>query len=101
MPSQQIYFTTHDNIKLMVLIKPQAKNNQIIGIMNGKLKIAIAATPINGKANRELINFMASFLKIKKSDITILYGLNNISKILSLPLIVQNTLDEVIKQITL
>lgn len=97
MHSSQVYSITKDFIKLNVLIKPQAKQNQIIGIMNAKLKIAITASPINGKANKELINFFAEYFKIKKNAVTILVGANTTSKVLSLPLSTKNTLNTLIE----
>ena len=92
-----IYSISGEVIKLPVVLKPQAKNNKILGVLNGRLKIAINATPVNGMANKELIAFMAKLLVLKKCEITIMTGLTNPLKLLSLPLDVQFKLDEIIK----
>ncbi len=92
-----IYSISGEIIKLPVVLKPQAKNNQILGVINGRLKIAINATPVNGMANKELVAFMAKLLALKKYEIAIMNGLTNPLKLLSLPLDVQFKLDEIIK----
>ncbi|MBP9741842.1 MAG: DUF167 domain-containing protein [Burkholderiales bacterium] len=91
-----IYSITGEIIKLPVVLKPQAKNNQVLGIINGRLKIAIAAPPIDGKANIALIAFMSEMLAVKKRDIVIARGLNNPLKMLHLPLQALAKLDVII-----
>ncbi len=81
-----IYSIVGDIIKLSVVLKPQAKNNQTLGIINSRLKIAITAPPVDGKANIALIAFMSEVLSIKKRDVIIASGLTNYLKILHLPL---------------
>lgn len=93
-----IYRINKDSIYLNLLIKPQAKSNQIIGILDKRLKIAIAAAPVDGKANKELINFIAKLLKIKKSQIVITSGEASNLKQLQLPLQAQLTLENITKK---
>ena len=47
-----IYSISGEIIKLPVVLKLQANNNQILGVINGRLKIAINETPVNGMANK-------------------------------------------------
>ncbi len=91
-----IYSLDGEIIKLPVVLKPQAKSNQILGVMNGRLKIAIAAPPVDGKANIALIAFIAKLLSVKKHDIIIASGLTNHLKMLHLPLQTLAKLDTII-----
>ncbi|MBY0380209.1 MAG: DUF167 domain-containing protein [Burkholderiales bacterium] len=91
-----IYSIVGEIIKLPVVLKPQAKSNQVLGIINGRLKIAIAAPPIDGKANVVLIAFMSEMLSVKKRDIVITSGLTNHLKMLHLPLQALAKLDAII-----
>lgn len=91
-----IYSIDGEIIKLPVMLKPQAKSNQVLGIINGRLKIAIAAPPIDGKANSVLIAFMSEMLSVKKRDIVIASGLTNHLKMLHLPLQALAKLDAII-----
>lgn len=72
-------------MKLSVKIIPNAKVSEIIGWENNHLKIRIKAQPIEGKANDELIRFLAKTFKLTQSDITIKSGHNSKLKVLELP----------------
>lgn len=49
-----IYSLKNNILRLAITIKPQAKRNEILGIMNNRLKIAISATTVDGKANKKV-----------------------------------------------
>ena len=53
---------------------PKAARSQIKGERNGALAVALAAPPIEGRANKELIKFLAKTLAIPPSRISILRG---------------------------
>ena len=57
-----------------ILVKPQAKNSKILGTHGDRLKIAIAEIADKGKANEELIAFLAECLQKPKAHISILTG---------------------------
>jgi|LULL01.1.fsa_nt_gb uncharacterized protein (TIGR00251 family) len=61
---------------LKVLILPNSKKNQIVGIYGDppRLKLKIAAKAIEGKANKELLRFLAKILHISPSKTEILKG---------------------------
>ncbi len=45
-----------------------------MGIHEGALKVKLTSPPVEGKANEELIEFLADLLGVRKSDIKILRG---------------------------
>ncbi len=59
---------------LHVKISPNAKKNSIEGFLDNILKIKIHAEPDKGKANSELIQFLAKKLSIPKKNISIISG---------------------------
>jgi len=61
-----------DNIKLYV--RPGAAETRVEGIYQDRIKIRINAPPEKGRANRELLKFIAKVLLVPKSQITILSG---------------------------
>lgn len=64
---------TTDGIIINIKISPNAKKNEII--KDGEtIKIKITAQPIDGKANKALIEFLAKNFKIPKTSIKILKG---------------------------
>jgi len=64
---------TRDGIVITLKISPNASKNEIIKSEEG-LKVKITAQPIEGKANKALIEYLSKQLKIPKSSIEILKG---------------------------
>jgi uncharacterized protein (TIGR00251 family) len=55
---------------LRVKVIPRSAKTEIVGTMSdGTLKIKVAAPPEKGKANDELVRFLAEHYKVKKVEI--------------------------------
>ena len=64
---------TKDGLVASIRISPNAKKNEII--KEGEVvKIKITAQPIDGKANKALVEFLSKNFKIPKTSIKILKG---------------------------
>ena len=61
-------------VELRVLVQPRASRTKVVGEHDGRLKIALAAPPVDGEANAALIEFLSSALKVRKNQITLLDG---------------------------
>ena len=61
-------------IRLEVKVTPNAGRNEITGFKDGVLQVRVTAAPEKGKANRELADFLAEKLGIRKSSVLILKG---------------------------
>ncbi|MFO7762088.1 MAG: DUF167 family protein [Thermodesulfobacteriota bacterium] len=59
---------------LYLYIQPRASGNRFGGIRGQELKLALTAPPVDGKANKALIAFLAPFFRVSKSSISILKG---------------------------
>ena len=60
---------------LRVKVIPRSAKSEIAGEMaDGTLKIRIAAPPERGKANEELIAFLAGHFAVDRNSVTILSG---------------------------
>ncbi len=57
-----------------VRVQPGASKNEIAGVQQDALKIRISAPPVQGKANRMLIQFLAKQLGVKRNQVEILNG---------------------------
>jgi len=66
-----------NQIEIVVKVIPKASSNEIVGWENDCLKIRLKAVPDKGKANQELIRFLADICNVRQSDITILSGLTS------------------------
>lgn len=65
---------------LDVKVIPRAGRSGFAGLRDGALLVRLAAAPVDGAANDELIALLARTLKIPKRDITITSGERSRSK---------------------
>ena len=70
-------------INLRVLVKPRSKE-QKFEIDEEELKVYLKASPTKGKANKELISFLAKLINLKKSDIELVKGHKSRNKVVSI-----------------
>ena len=70
-----IRFTEKDgNLIFDVRVVPRASKSGIVGEYDGALKIRIAAPPVDGAANAELIKILSKKLNVPKSAVEIIAG---------------------------
>ena len=60
--------------ELAVLVQPRASRTKVVGEHDGRLKIALAAPPVDGEANAALVEFLSDTLGVRKADVTLLDG---------------------------
>ncbi|MCC7522365.1 DUF167 domain-containing protein [Candidatus Uhrbacteria bacterium] len=72
-------------MKFRVSVIPNAKQSELVGKIDGIWKIRLKAPPIEGKANEELIRFLAEKLDCAPSEIEIEKGLGSKLKTISVP----------------
>lgn len=65
---------------LEIRVVPRAGRSEIAGLRSGALLIRLAAAPVDGAANDELIALLAKALHLPKRDITIVSGDRSRSK---------------------
>jgi uncharacterized protein (TIGR00251 family) len=59
---------------LEVLVQPRASRSRVGGEHDGRLKIQLAAPPVDGEANAELLSFLADALRVRRADVVLLAG---------------------------
>ena len=69
---------------LTLHVQPNARHNEVLGFEEGILRLKIAAPPVDGKANKELIAFLSKRLGVSKGSITIDRGHTSKTKIISI-----------------
>ncbi|MHC4914143.1 MAG: DUF167 domain-containing protein [Planctomycetota bacterium] len=55
-------------------VRPGAQRTAVAGRHAGALKLAVAAPPEGGRANREALRFLARALKLPRADLGLLSG---------------------------
>jgi uncharacterized protein (TIGR00251 family) len=61
-------------VVLEVLVQPRASRTRAVGEHDGRLKIQLAAPPVDGEANAALVEFLADALGVRKADVVIARG---------------------------
>lgn len=59
---------------LEVYAAPRAARNRLAGLHDGRLKVQIAAPPVDGAANDELLRFLARQLSVPRSALALVRG---------------------------
>ena len=63
-----------------VKVVPGASRTRYLGELDGRAKIAVAAAPQKGQANKALIAFLARLIGVSKRDVSIVSGLSSAKK---------------------
>ena len=65
------YSEKDGSVTFQVYVVPRASRSEIVGEYNGALRVRLAAPPVDGAANRELIVVLAKALHVSRSVVTI------------------------------
>jgi len=71
-------------IKLIVRVIPNSSKTEVAEEKENFLKIRLKACPRKGKANAELIKFLAKKYKVSKSQVEITKGLTSKNKLVKI-----------------
>ena len=71
------------SIEIHIYVQPRASKTRIVGLHDGLLKVAVTSPPIGGKANREVVKFIAKCLNISRSGIVVCTGWHSRRKVLA------------------
>ncbi len=63
-----------DAATVAVHAKPRAKKSRVIGYKEGALEVALAAPPVDGAANEELVRVLAAALGVPARDVHVERG---------------------------
>ena len=59
---------------LSVRVSPRSSRNEIVGEIDDTLRIRLQAPPVDGKANKALLRFLADMLDVASSRLSLLSG---------------------------
>jgi uncharacterized protein (TIGR00251 family) len=79
--------------RLSVWVQPGASRSRIVGLHGGAVKVAVAAPPEKGRANREVEETVARALGLRRSCVRVLSGVTTRSKVLEIEGLAQEDLD--------
>jgi uncharacterized protein (TIGR00251 family) len=65
---------TADGVRLELLVQPRASRSEIAGLVGDRIKIRLAAPPVEGQANDALIRLLADLFDLARSQVIIRSG---------------------------
>jgi len=85
---------SNNGVTLAVQVVTRAKRNELAEILHdGTVKIRLVAPPVEGKANQNLMKFLADLLDVPVSKIEIIRGDKSRKKLVVIRDIDSNTVD--------
>ena len=69
---------------IVVQVQPNASQNKILRFQDSVWHLKIAAPPVKGKANRELLRFLSDILGVGKGNLTIEKGITSKRKVIAI-----------------
>jgi len=70
--------------ELRLRIVPNAKRSEVAGPHGGALKLRIAAPALEGRANEELVEFLADKLGLSRRNVSLISGEKSRDKIVAI-----------------
>ena len=70
--------------KISLRVYPGAARSEVVGFTEGVLQVRVAAPPVKGQANKELIAFLSKALAVGKGALTIVKGHTSRSKVIAI-----------------
>ncbi len=70
-------------VRFEVYAKPRAKKSKVVGARGDAVEVALAAPPVDGAANEELVRLLAQVLSLAKRDVKLVRGETSREKLLA------------------
>jgi uncharacterized protein (TIGR00251 family) len=87
------YTDNESGLTFKVQVVPRASRSEIVGEHNGALRVRIAAAPVDGAANDELVRTLARALGVRRSAVEIVSGQTSRTKVVCVAGCLAQTLD--------
>ena len=71
-------------MKIFVVAKPSAKENKVEKIDETHFKVSVVAPPVKGLANKKIIETLADYLDLPKSEVKLISGKQFKNKIIEI-----------------
>lgn len=73
-----------DTLVLRCRVQPNARRDAFLGAYGDRLRLALAAPPVEGKANTRAIEFLAAAFGVPRSRVTLVRGARGQDKVFAI-----------------
>jgi uncharacterized protein len=82
--------------RVAIKVHPRAKRSQVQGRLGEAWKVALAAPPVDGKANSECVRFFAELAGVPRSRVQVILGLTGRNKIVEIEGVSQEEIERLL-----
>lgn len=86
-----------NGIRFSAIIQPRSSKNEITGVYNDALKIRLTSPPVDGEANKACMRFIAKWLGISPSKVSIVQGFSSKNKTIEVIDLTEKQFHEILK----
>ena len=61
-------------VEFVVRVVPNARKSEVVGVVDGILRVRLAKPPVDGQANTELLQLIARWFGVRESKATVIRG---------------------------
>ena len=84
------------SLRFRVRVQPRASRNEVVGIVDGAVRIRLQAPPVDGLANEALIEFLADRLGVSRRMVCIVSGTSSRTKTVEVGGVSRDRIDRLI-----
>jgi uncharacterized protein (TIGR00251 family) len=86
MPDQESPWikSTPTGVTINVYVAPRASINKVAGLHNKALKVTLAAPPVDGAANKALLEFLAKTFGVPRTAVSLVSGQASRNKVVQI-----------------
>ncbi len=70
--------------KISLRVYPNAVRSEVVGFADGVLRVRVSASPVKGKANKELIAFLSRCLGVGRERLSVVKGHTSRNKVIAI-----------------
>jgi uncharacterized protein (TIGR00251 family) len=70
----RLVVTREGGVRFEVLAKPRSRTSRVAGVRESALVVQLAAPPVDGAANAELVETLAAALSVPRRDVVLVRG---------------------------
>lgn len=68
------YLETAEGLELAVRVQPRASADRVEGVVEGRLRVRLAAPPVENAANKAIVDVVAAWLGVPRSRVALIAG---------------------------
>jgi len=91
---------TAGRVRFSVRVQPRASKSEVAGEYGDAIKIRLAAPPVDGAANDELVSFLSNIFAVARKSVRIIAGETARSKLVEIEGITERAVRDIVSRMS-